>query len=93
MSARGDGREGGRDDRGREVGQVAAEEEDEAVALARAGESKSEGDVMAAAKEAGGKRAAAAWAAEEARVGGQWRLGQRKRRVKEKEVGSRMDNV
>ena len=47
-----------------------AEEEEEAGASAHAGESKSEGDGMEAAKEAGGKRAAAAWEAEEARVGG-----------------------
>jgi len=49
---------------------VAVEEEEEAGASAHAGERKSEGDGMAAAKEAGGEWAAAAWEAEVARVGG-----------------------
>ena len=70
-SAPGDGRGGGRDGHGREVGRVAAEEEEEARASARAGESKSEGDGMAAVKEAGDEWVAVAWAAEETRVGGQ----------------------
>ena len=49
---------------------MAAEEEEEAGASTHAGESKSEGDGMAAAKEAGDERAAVAWEAEVAWVGG-----------------------